>query len=90
MYDPDAKYLRELILEVVENQLQDLSPPETKETFDRLMAQGIPEEEVRKLLGCVVSTEMFEIMKKKEPFNRERFVRNLQALPTLPWENEDG
>ena len=33
--------LKHAILEVVNKQLKDLDPPETKETYDRLVAGGI-------------------------------------------------
>jgi len=36
----DNPYLKEAFLEVVENQLRDNDPPETKETLTRLIAAG--------------------------------------------------
>jgi hypothetical protein len=44
-------------MEVVENQLRDGNPPETKQTFDRLLAEGHDEAEARRLIGCVVVAE---------------------------------
>jgi len=61
--------LREAILEVVDNQLRDLDPPETKQTFDRLRADGVSEEEAKRLLGCVVASEIFEVLKWGQPFD---------------------
>ena len=41
-------HLRDAILEVVENQLHDNDPPETRETFQRLLAETYTEEEAKK------------------------------------------
>ena len=50
-------YLKSAILEVVENQLQANDPPETRQAYDRLISEGYSEVEVKKLIGCVVSSE---------------------------------
>jgi hypothetical protein len=76
--------LKSAILEVVDNQLQANDPPETRQTFDRLISEGYSEEEAKKLIGCVVTSEIFEVLKKWEPFNPERFAKALNELPKLP------
>ncbi len=43
--------LKHAILEVVNKQLEDLDPLETKETYDRLVADGISNQEARRLIG---------------------------------------
>jgi len=78
-------YLKSAILDVVENQLQADDPPETRQTFDRLILEGYSEEEAKKLIGCVVSSEIFDVLKKQEPFNPERYAKALNELPKLPW-----
>jgi len=75
---------REAILEVVSNQIADGNPPETKETFDRLVSEGLEEAEARRLIGCVVASEFFEILKHRQPFDHDRYVRVLRKLPELP------
>ena len=77
-------YLKSTILEVVDNQLQANDPPETRQTFDRLISEGYPEEEAKGLIGCVVTSEIFDVLKKREPFNPERFAKALNELPKLP------
>jgi len=79
-------YLQAAILEVVENQIRDLDPPETKQTFDRLVSEGTSEDEARRLIGCVVAAEIFHIMERREEFNRARYVKALSQLPKLPWD----
>jgi len=79
-------YLKSAILEVVENQLQANDPPETRQAYDRLISEGYSEVEAKKLIGCVVSSEIFDVLKKQEPFNPERFAQALNELPKLPWD----
>ena len=80
--------LGKLILEVVENQIQDNDPPETRQTVDRLLAEGYTADEARRLISTAVTVEIFHIVKDHEPFNRERFLRNLARLPQEPWDDE--
>lgn len=79
-------YLGEKIIEGVREQIAIDDPPEVKETYDRLVADGHPEKEVFKMLACILSTEMFEMIKHKRVFDRQLYVRRLLELPTLPWE----
>lgn len=81
-----SRILNEAILEVVENQLRAGNPPETKETFERLLKEGIDEQEAKRLIACVVAGEMFDVMKQQQPYNHDRFVKALNQLPELPWE----
>ncbi len=79
-------HLKPSILEVVDNQLQANDPPETRQTFNRLISEGYSEVEAKRLIGCVVSSEIFDVLKKQEPFNLERFAKALNELPKLPWD----
>ena len=78
--------LKHEILEVVNNQLESLEPPETKQTHDRLIADGISDQEARRLIGCVVSSEIFDVLKQKQPFDHARFIKALNKLPKFHWE----
>ncbi len=81
-------HLRRAILEVVENQLRDGTPPQTRATLERLMADGCSRAEAVEYIACVVTSEIFDVLKKREPYNESRFVAALEALPRLPWEKE--
>ncbi len=83
-------HLQAAILEVVENQLRGNDPPQTRQTFNRLIEAGHSEKEAKRLIGCVVSAEIFDVLKKNEPFNLDRFVKGLDKLPTMPWEEEEN
>jgi hypothetical protein len=73
--------VRAAILEVVENQLRDGTPIETKQTFDRLIAQGYSAPEAKRLIGVVVASEIFNILKNGKPYNQRRFIAALHRLP---------
>ena len=75
--------------EVVENQLRSNEPPETQQTLKRLIDAGFTEEMAKRLIGAVVSAEIFDVLKNQEPFNRDRFVNNLNKLPAMPWDEDE-
>ena len=76
--------LKATFLEVVENQIRDNDPPETRATLARLKSQGISEEDAKLYIGQAVCVEVWDIMKNKTEFNIQRFVRNLNNLPSEP------
>ena len=73
-------------MEAVENQLRDNNPPETRNTLERLKKESISETEAKKYIAQVIVAETFWIMKKNEPFNLQRFIKNLNNLPAEPEE----
>ncbi len=81
--------LHAAIMKVVENQLRSNDPPQTQQTFKRLVDAGHTEEETKRLIACVVSAEIFDVLKKQEPFDLNRFVKALDRLPAMPWEEEE-
>ncbi len=80
--------LGEAILEVVENQIRENDPPETRQTISRLMGDGYSADEARRLVSTAVTVEVFHIMRDREAFNRERFLWNLVHLPREPWDKK--
>jgi hypothetical protein len=78
------------ILEVVETQLRDQTPPETRQTLQRLLGEGHTADEAKRLIGCVVATEIYDVLKHRAPFDQGRFVAALHRLPTLPWEGQEA
>ena len=78
--------LKAAFMEVVENQIRDGDPPETRQTLERLKSQGISDADARIYIGQAVCVEVWDIMRNKKEFNTERFVNNLKALPAEPKE----
>lgn len=74
-------HLQKTILEVVENQLRENDPPETKHTFDRLVKVGYSEDDAMKLIGRAVLGEIHKFLKNSEPFDGERYAKALSELP---------
>jgi hypothetical protein len=81
-----SKKVKAAILEVVHNQLRDNRPPETRKTYQRLLQEGFSDQQARELIGAVVSSEIFEVLKKRQPYDQERFIAALERLPKMPWE----
>jgi len=86
---PHTPELRRAILEVVENQLRDGTPPETQATLDRLLAAGHSRAEAIELIACVVSAEIFDVLKRGQPYQEQRYLAGLRALPRLPWDDAE-
>lgn len=78
--------LKAVFMEIVENQIRDGDPPETRQTMERLKSQGISDADARIYIGQAICLELWDTMRNKKEFNMERFVRNLKALPAEPEE----
>jgi hypothetical protein len=72
------------IMDSVDEQLSRMSPPEAKETYDRLLAQGYSDRDARQLIGSAVANESFMILMHHELFDLARYIATLRNLPRLP------
>jgi hypothetical protein len=73
-----------LVLDVVAKQLREGIPPQTRETYERLMGQGFGEEDAMHLIGSAVVAEMRSVVAEGRPFSEERFLALLRELPHIP------
>ncbi len=89
MDEPDSEALRETFFEVVDNQIRGGEPPETKQTYDRLIAKGFSAFETKQMIASAIVVEMYDIMKHGREFDENRYVCHLLALPTPPFEEDD-
>ncbi len=78
--------LKEIVLEVVENQLRDDDPPEARQAFGRLVSEGISEEDAKMYIGQAVCVEIWDVMTNRLEFDAERYRSNLEKLPDKPSE----
>ena len=76
--------LGEEMKNVVWNQIRQNDPPETKQTYDRLISEGFSEEEVIRQIAVVVAAEIYDVMKSNKPFNQKRYIQRLHDLPHEP------
>ncbi len=89
MSDHNSTAVREAVFEVLENQMRDGTPPETRQTFDRLIAEGHSRDETMDLLASVLLFEMDQMVRAGEVFNQTRFAAALNGLPDLPPDKDD-
>lgn len=68
--------MREQIFEIIENQLRDNNPPETKATYDRLIKRGFDDLQTRQMIAQCLVVEIFDALKYGKPYNNERYVKN--------------
>jgi len=74
------------IIRVIMNQIHQNKPPETRETFDRLLGEGYPKDEAYRLIGCVLTAEIYDMMKEGRVFDESLYAKRLRDLPKLPWD----
>ena len=81
--------IRQAIFDTIENQIRDRAPAETLLTLERLMAAGEPRDNALRYIACALSVEFFEILHHDGLYEEARYVQNLQALPTLPYDESE-
>ncbi len=74
-YNP---YLKAAILEVVENQIREDNPPETRQTLERLLAAGYSRQQAIEMIGSAVVGEIWAVLHDNKPIMHvtSRYLRN--------------
>jgi hypothetical protein len=80
------KERRDIIIEVVENQIDANDPVEVRITYNRLVALGYSDFETKQLIGQCVAVEIYDVIKEQKPFDEVRYVKNLNHLPKAPFD----
>jgi hypothetical protein len=73
-----------LILKIVDNQLKDNNPKETKLTLNRLVKDGYSTIDAKKLIAQCLLIELNRAVNLKETFNLKVYTQNLENLPKEP------
>lgn len=73
-----------IVEQIVEKQIKRNYPPETAETYQRLVNESFTDAEALRLISMAVQVELFRLMRFGEAFNHARFIGNLHGLPDLP------
>ena len=73
-------HLKASILEVVENQIRDGDPPETRQTLERLLAAGYLRKQAVEMIGSAVAEEIWAMLQESKSFDRARFNALLEQL----------
>lgn len=84
-----AGEIREAIFAAIENQIRERTPPEVELALQRLMASGEPRDNALRYIACALSVEFFEILHNDALYDEVRYVRNLRALPQLPYDENE-
>jgi hypothetical protein len=73
-------HLKETVREVVENQLRENNPPETRQTLERLLAAGYTRTAPVELIASVLVEEFWQMLHERTPYNPVRFKAALDKL----------
>ena len=85
MPSKDLNFAGEAVFEAINNQIRNNNPPETKQTYDRLMKKIKNHDEVMKYIGVVMMAEILDILKSRKPFNKKRYIGRSNKLPDISW-----
>jgi len=75
--------LGQAFIEAVNNQLEEGQPPETRQTLDRLVGEGISRKKAIRLIAAVLAAEAYDVLKTKQPYSQKRYIQRLNQLPDL-------
>jgi len=78
--------MKKAILQAVSNQLRINNPPETKETLNRLMAEGYSKQQSMEMIGAVLTAHLHTMLKEQRKYDNESYVEDLHRLPKYPWD----
>jgi hypothetical protein len=78
--------LRKAIFQMIDNQIKANDPKQTALTLKRLIDEGYSKFEAKQFIGQALALELFDIVKKKIPFNEVQYINNLRNLPAEPVE----
>ena len=77
-------HARQALIEVVENQLRDDDPPETRQALERLTAAGHSRAKAIDMIAAALLAEMNSMLAAGKVFDRARFKRRLDRLYEEP------
>lgn len=77
--------LHATLMQMVAQQLAENDPPETRETFERLLAEGYSPEHIRRMIILLLVRGLNVSTMRQAPFDMKTFVEQLRRLPKLPF-----
>jgi hypothetical protein len=76
----EDKTVRDAFLDTVISQIESGDPPETKATYERLMAEGHPRSHALQLIAAALRVEMNRMMSEATPFDTGRYAALLAKI----------
>lgn len=73
-------YLKQTVLEAVENQIRDNTPPEAAETLSRLMEAGYSRDRAKEKIAVVLVEHIYTAMRDQKPFDGDAYIRDLKKI----------
>ena len=73
--------LQATYLEIVDNQLRQNDPPEARQTYERLIAEGESDRSARLLIGSAIAYETYKVLATQTEYDLKRYIRHLNMLP---------
>ena len=74
------KTVRDAYLDTVMSQLESGDPPQTRATYDRLIAEGQPRNHALQLIAAALRVEMGRMMSESTPFDNDRYAALLAKI----------
>lgn len=72
--------LKAMLLQVVDNQINDETPIETKRTVKRLIALGYTELQAKEKIAAIVLTTIYDVQSTGKPFDEAKYIKALSDL----------
>lgn len=79
-------HLRDHMFEIIDTQMKENDPPETKVTYNRLLKEGFDEFVTKQMIGQCLAIEIFGALKYGDAYDNDRYIKNLNALPNEPFD----
>lgn len=77
----ESQVMQGVFIKAAEDQLKNNDPPETAETMERLLSEGISKRDALSMIAWCIANEMTAVIESDEPFDKDRFVKQLNTLP---------
>jgi hypothetical protein len=74
------KTVRDAFLDTVMTQLETGDPPETKATYERLLAEGHPRNHALQLIAAALRSETNRMLSEATPFDNDRYAALLKKI----------
>jgi len=80
--DNDSRMnVKETLFETIQRQIDSNNPEETRDAYNRMILKGYSHEEAIRLIARVLVREMNDMLSSGRPFQEERYIKALKALP---------
>ena len=74
------KQLQKSILEIVDNQLHDNTPPQINITYKALKKMGYSDRDAKMAIGQALVKEMFEVLNNGREYSEKRYIADLKQI----------